>query len=140
MAFLRGRVFDPLASLLQRGLTPKKLAQSLATGAVLGNFPVLGTTTALCVLAGAVFKLNHVAVQLANWLMYPTQLPLIYVFMRLGGRLTGVEPGLSASGALWGAVNAAAGWAVVAPFLWTAVYWLSRLALRRAPIPAPLEA
>ena len=82
--FWRRRVRDPIVSLLGQGLTPETLALSFATGLVLGVFPIIGATTILCFLAGAVFRLNHVALQLANHLAYPLQIPLILAFVRLG--------------------------------------------------------
>ena len=75
--------------LLEQGLTPERLALSLAVGLVLGLFPVVGVTTLLCVAAGFVFRLNHLALQLANHLAYPLQLPLVLAFVRLGERLVG---------------------------------------------------
>jgi uncharacterized protein (DUF2062 family) len=82
--FWRRRVRDPIVSLLGQGLTPETLALSFAMGLVLGVFPIIGATTILCFLAGAVFRLNHVALQLANHLAYPLQIPLILAFVRLG--------------------------------------------------------
>jgi uncharacterized protein (DUF2062 family) len=57
----RRRVLDPLVDLLAQGLTPERLALSLAVGLVLGLFPVVGLTTLLCLAAGFAFRLNHVA-------------------------------------------------------------------------------
>jgi uncharacterized protein (DUF2062 family) len=90
--FWRRRVRDPVVSLLAQGLSPETLALSLAVGVVLGLFPIIGATTALCVLAGSAFRLNHAAVQLANYLVYPLQLPLILAFVRLGEGLVRAPP------------------------------------------------
>ena len=87
--FWRRRVVDPLVDLLAQGLTPERLALSLAAGLVLGLFPIVGVTTLLCVAAGFAFRLNHLALQLANHLAYPLQLPLVLAFVRLGERLVG---------------------------------------------------
>ena len=81
--FLRRRLADPVLALLKQGLTPEKLALSLALGAILGVFPVLGATTALCLGAGLAFRLSHPALQIANLAVYPLQIPLILVFVRL---------------------------------------------------------
>jgi uncharacterized protein (DUF2062 family) len=48
--FWRRRVLDPVVFLLAQGLAPDALALSLAVGLVLGLFPIIGATTALCVL------------------------------------------------------------------------------------------
>ena len=87
--FWRRRVGDPLVSLLAQGLTPERLALSLALGLVLGLFPIVGATTLLCLAAGFAFRLNHVALQLANHLAYPLQVPLLLAFVRLGEGLVG---------------------------------------------------
>lgn len=80
----RRRLIDPLAAQLKQGATPEKLAQSLAWGALLGVFPILGTTSFLCGVAGVALRLNHIAIQTINWLVYPLQLVLIIPFLRLG--------------------------------------------------------
>jgi len=90
--FLRRRLADPVLLLLRQGLTPEALALSLALGATLGLFPVLGATTALCVAAGLALRLSHPALQLANYAVYPLQVPLILVFVRLGERFAGATP------------------------------------------------
>jgi len=48
--FFRRRIARPIVELLRQGVTPEKMALSLALGVALGVFPVLGTTTALCAL------------------------------------------------------------------------------------------
>jgi uncharacterized protein (DUF2062 family) len=90
--FLDRRVLEPLKAQLKRGLTPRKLAQSLAFGAVISCCPIFGSTTALCLAAGAVFGLNHVALQIVNYLFSPVQLALMIPFFRAGERLFGLSP------------------------------------------------
>jgi hypothetical protein len=41
------RVVDPILGLMTQGITPEKIALSLAFGIVLGVFPMLGSTTIL---------------------------------------------------------------------------------------------
>ena len=91
-AFLRRRLVDPVIALLKQGLAPETVALSLALGATLGLFPVLGATTALCVAAGVTLRLNHPALQIANYAVSPLQLPLVLVFVRLGEWFTGATP------------------------------------------------
>ena len=74
----------PVLDLLRQGITPEKIALSLAIGICVGVFPIIGTTTALCALAAIVFRLNLPAIQLVNYLVYPLQLALIVPFIRLG--------------------------------------------------------
>src|SRR5215813_8399011 len=80
----------PIIDLLRQGITPEKIAQSLAFGIVLGVFPVLGlvpvlgSTTILCAMAAIVFRLNLPAIQLVNSFVYPLQLALLIPFIRFG--------------------------------------------------------
>ena len=74
----------PIIDLMRQGITPEKIAQSLAFGIVLGVFPVLGSTTVLCTVAAVVFRLNLPAIQLVNYFVYPLQLALLIPFIRFG--------------------------------------------------------
>ena len=91
-AWVRGRVVDPVRAQLTQGVTPSRLAAALALGAAVGVFPVLGTTTALCALAGVALRLNQPAIQVANYVAYPLQLALLVPFFDLGARLLGAPP------------------------------------------------
>jgi len=90
--WLRRRVRDPLVAELRQGATPEGMATSISVGAAIGLLPFLGTTTVICALAGRLFRLNHVALQVTNYLLYPAQIALIVPFVRLGEALTGAEP------------------------------------------------
>ena len=78
------KITTPIFDQLKQGVTPKKMAQSIAFGAVLGTMPILGVTTSLCVLAAFIFKLNHVAIQTVNYVAYPIQIALIIPYIRMG--------------------------------------------------------
>lgn len=90
--FFHRRVLAPIVALLTQGITAEKIALSLAFGIVLGIFPVLGSTTVLCVAAALVFGLNLPAIQLVNWLIYPMQLVLLVPFIRMGEKLFRAPP------------------------------------------------
>jgi hypothetical protein len=118
--FFYRRIGLPIVELLRQGVTPEKLALSLALGIAFGVFPVLGTTTALCALAALVLRLNLPAIQIVNYFVYPAQIALLFPFFRLGEKLFGA-PRLPLSAAqilamfranLWGATQ----------FLWTTVW------------------
>src|SRR6202451_1966790 len=81
------RLVRPVLDLLRQGVTPEKIALSLALGVALGVFPVLGSTTALCALAALVLRLNLPAIQIVNYFVYPLQIGLLIPFFRLGERL-----------------------------------------------------
>ncbi len=82
--FFRRRIVEPLLQLLRIGATPHQLAWSIAIGAVIGINPLLGSTTLLALALTPVFRLNVVASQLGNHVMYPLELLLFPVFVRLG--------------------------------------------------------
>ncbi len=65
--FIYRRLVQPVVALLTQGVTPEKIALSLAMGIGLGIFPVLGSTTLLCAAAAIIFRLNLPAIQLINF-------------------------------------------------------------------------
>lgn len=82
--WFRRRVVVPILELLRQGVTPEKLALSLAIGTALGCAPILGVTTALAFVICYATGLNSIAMQLTNYLMYPVQLVLLLPFIRAG--------------------------------------------------------
>ncbi|WP_103934888.1 DUF2062 domain-containing protein [Bryocella elongata] len=82
--FFHRRVVHPLLDLLRMGATPEALAWSLAIGVVVGVNPLLGSTTLLALALAGIFRLNLVASQIGNHIMYPVQLALFPVWVRLG--------------------------------------------------------
>ena len=80
-------VIDPIAAQLTQGITPEKVALTLAVGSALAFFPILGTTTLLCLAAGILLRLNQPIIQLVNALCTPFHLPVIYFTVRLGNWL-----------------------------------------------------
>ena len=147
-AFFKRRLIEPILDLLRQGVTPDKIAMSLAFGLGFGIFPVLGVSTILCTLAAVVLRLNLPAIQLVNYLAAPIQLALIIPFVRLGEHLLRLAPQplsisegfrLMAQGVLHAIVvlkdaivHAAVGWIVVGPLLIYALYRLFRPLLMNA--------
>ena len=138
--FLHRRLVRPIVDLLTQGITPEKIALSIAFGLVLGVFPALGWTTLLCLLVAVWLKLNVPAMQLVNYLAYPLQLVLLVPLLRAGEflfrapKLTISLPQILAMiradvwhaiTALWVAtMHAIVAWAVVAPL---AIYLLYKI-------------
>ena len=148
---------DPVLRQLTQGVSPAKVALSLAVGSALALFPILGTTTTLCVIAGVVLGLNQPIIQGVNALCTFVYFPLIVVFVRLGDRIAGSAPSsldITLMVSLFThhpaeffrqfgvtALHAILGWSVVAP-LWVPLVYLAsvrplraaaeRLARRRA--------
>jgi uncharacterized protein (DUF2062 family) len=82
--FFRCRVLRPLLRLLRGGVTPRRLAWSLALGIVLGINPSVGLTTLLVVLLAWIFGLNQVASQIGVHVATPLHLLLFLPFIQLG--------------------------------------------------------
>jgi len=77
---------------LRQGISPRRLALTLALGFAVGCFPVVGIPTALCALLALALRLNLPAIQAANYLVMPLQILLIVPFVRLGGWLLASGP------------------------------------------------
>lgn len=90
--FFRRRVLAPILAQLKQGITPDKIALTLALGGVLGIFPILGATMLLCGVVGVWLRLNQPIIQLVNYLVYPLQVLLLIPFYRAGEKLFGAEP------------------------------------------------
>lgn len=72
---------------LRQGISPSRLALTLAIGFAIGCVPVVGVPTVLCAGLALAFRLNLPAIQAANYAAMPLQLMLIVPFVRLGGWL-----------------------------------------------------
>lgn len=146
--FFHRRVLRPVIELLKQGVTPEKIALSLALGAVLGVFPALGWTTSLCAVAALTLRLNLPAIQVVNYFLYPAQIALLLPFFRLGEKLFGA-PHLPISvsqiyalihSGVWAAIkllwtttwHAIVVWAMIAPLFAGLVYVILTPLLRRA--------
>jgi hypothetical protein len=79
---------------LVQGADPRGLAKTCSTAAMLAIFPMLGVTTALCVLVGIRFKLNQPLMQAVNYLLYPAQILLLPLFIKGGSSLFGAPVSL----------------------------------------------
>ena len=73
---------------LKQGITPQKIALTITLGICFSAFPILGTTSLLCLAFGVWLGLNQPIIQLVNWLGSPLQMGLFAPFVRLGEHLT----------------------------------------------------
>ncbi len=80
---------EPVKSQLTQGMSAEKASWTISLGVVLGVFPVMGTTSAVCFLAGWFFRLNQPLLHVFKTVVYPLHLALILVFIRMGERLWG---------------------------------------------------
>jgi uncharacterized protein (DUF2062 family) len=72
---------------LRQGISPRRLALTLALGFAIGCIPVVGIPTLVCAALALTLRLNLPAIQAANYAVMPLQLLLIVPFVRLGGWL-----------------------------------------------------
>jgi hypothetical protein len=140
--FWRRRLLQPLQRQLVQGVTPRKLAATLAVGTVCSLFPFLGFTSLLNLGVGVALRLNQPLLQGWNQLLGPLQLLLILPYVRAGERLWGAPTGAFSldamleafAGASWGEFFARFGWAGVHAF----TAWLVTAPLLLATLYLPL--
>lgn len=149
-SWLRRRLLDPLLDLLKAGLSPEKLALTVALGVAFGLVPTFGITTLVSVATALRLRLNVAAMQLVAHLMSAFQLALLIPFLRGGATIMGQgervagltvkslrqlidHEGWGAVGQLlWRAqVGALLLWAVAATPLVAIVYFTMREVFRR---------
>lgn len=139
--FWQRRVRDPIVLQLTQGITPEKIALTVAVGSALALFPILGTTTLLCFLVALALRLNQPIIQLINQALWPVHVPAIFLCVHVGERIFGVRHAhfsiREMNHLLWneparffhdfGAIglHASVAWALIAPFYIAAVYYLS---------------
>jgi uncharacterized protein (DUF2062 family) len=81
---IKAKILKLIKTLLQEGMSLRRISLCIALGVALGIFPVLGATTLLCTLAAFVFRLNFPAIQVVNYLVYPLQFILLAPFYGAG--------------------------------------------------------
>jgi uncharacterized protein (DUF2062 family) len=138
-SFLRRKIGDPILQQFTQGISPEKIALTVAVGSTIAVNPIVGTTTVLCFLAAWALRLNQPIIQAINWSSYALQLLLIFPFIRLGEWIFGaprenrsLERLVEMMKAdLVGALanvratlgHAVVAWLAVAPFLIGAIYF-----------------
>ena len=139
---------------MREGISPRRLALTLALGFAIGCIPVIGIPTVLCLVVALGLRLNVPAIQAANYAAMPLQVALILPFVRLGGWMfsTGstaaLNPGelahtsplklIWASGSLAG--EALGAWLVTAVPAVLLMTLVLTVLLRRVPVLANAEA
>ena len=77
---------------MTQGITPEKMALTVAVGSALGLFPIIGTTCALCLIFGVMLRLNQPAIQIVNGICWPVHIPVILGLFHLSNWMFHVEP------------------------------------------------
>jgi Uncharacterized protein conserved in bacteria (DUF2062) len=143
----RGRLVALLRVQLTQGVTPDRVALSVAVGTACSLVPFFGFTTVLNLGIGAWLRLNQPVMQILNQLLGPVQLVLIVVYVRLGEKIWGAAPVPMAVSILvkafkddpwaflqrfgWTGVHAATAWALSVPLLVGGVHYALRPVMRR---------
>src|ERR1700722_9466555 len=154
MSAILQSVRQNIARWLRQGMSPRRLALTLALGFAIGCIPVVGIPTLVCAALAMALRLNLPAIQAANYAVMPLQLPLIVPFVRLGGWLIASSRNQSLqAGALqqgsphgfaaqmgWMAGQALLAWALIAvPAVLLLTFMLTKV-LQRIPALAAAEA
>lgn len=159
-SFWQRRLVDPILRQLTQGISVEKIALTLAVGSALALFPILGTTTMLCLIIGIMLRLNQPLIQLVNGLCTLPHLLVIYGLLRMGEFLFGMPPthvtvseflfrahthphiwvlvqtlwhdhGVVLHRMVIAAFHATVAWMLLAPFWIAGTYHLSRRALHK---------
>jgi uncharacterized protein (DUF2062 family) len=146
--FFRTRIAAPVLAQLRRGLSPDRIALTIAIGLCIAIIPVVGVTTILSFLAAWALRLNQPIIQAINWSSYALQLMMILPFVRLGEWIfRAPRLGLSVEKfvamaradllgtivAVWPTLwHAVAAWAITVPLFGAVVYYSVRPVIRSA--------
>lgn len=78
-------------NLLKQGLSPKELALSISVAALIGVFPIYGTTTFILAFLALKMRLNMPIMLALSYILTPVQILLIIPFARFGEFFLGIE-------------------------------------------------
>jgi uncharacterized protein (DUF2062 family) len=144
----RRRVVAPILALLTQGITPDRIAFTLAVGTACSLFPFLGFTSLLNLGVGLWLRLNQPLLQVLNQLLGPLQLALILAYVRLGEWVWRAEGDRFSVAEMlsffreanfgdflqrfgWAGVHAFTAWALTSPVLVLGIHWSLRPVMRR---------
>jgi len=146
-SFWQRRCLAPLRAQLTQGVTPDRIAFTLAVGTACSLLPFLGFTSLLNLGVGFWLRLNQPILQTLNQLLGAAQLALILVYVRLGEflwraphlplslmQLTAsfrADPAAFLRRFGWTGVHAATAWLLSVPLIVAVIYWTLRPAMHR---------
>lgn len=136
-----------MVRLLTQGITPERLAATLAIGTACSLFPILGVTALLNLAVGLRFRMNQPILQTLNQVLGPLHLLLILPYVRLGEWLWRANEDRFTVAELisdfrhdnlvtflqrfgWAGVHAVSAWIVTAPLLVFVLYLCLRPVIR----------
>lgn len=147
-SFWQRRVREPIVALLTQGITPDKVAATLAVGTACSLFPFLGFTSLLNLAVGLRLRMNQPIMQTLNQVLGPVHLVMIVLYVRLGeGIWRAHDERFTITEMLrvfreaslgeffhrfgWAGIHAFTAWALTTPLLIAALYYGLRPALHR---------
>ena len=146
-SFWQRRLLRPLRTQLTQGVTPDRLALTIAVGTACSLLPFFGLTTLLNLGVGLWLRLNQPILQTVNYLLTAAQVALILAYVRLGEWIWQAPPVTLSVPTLVTAfredpgaflvrfgltgVHAATAWLLTSPILVAALYYSLRPALRK---------
>jgi len=83
-SFWKRRIVDPIVHQMTQGITPERIALAISIGSACALFPIIGTTTILCLIVGVCFKLNQPIMQIINGILTPLHIPVIIGLVKIG--------------------------------------------------------
>lgn len=151
-SFWQRRVRDPIIALFTQGITPDRVALTLAVGTACSLFPFLGFTSLLNLGVGLWLRMNQPILQTLNQLLGPLHLVMIVLYVRLGEWLWRMHDDRFTLAEMlrffreaslgeflhrfgWAGIHAFTAWALTTPLLIAGIYYGLRPALRRLARP-----
>jgi uncharacterized protein (DUF2062 family) len=148
-SFWQRRIAGPIRAQLTQGVSPDRIASTLAIGTACSLFPFLGFTSLLNLGVGLALRMNQPILQTLNQLLGPLQLVLIIPSVRLGEAIWRAEEGqLTITELLrvfreasflefmarfgWAGIHALTAWLLTAPLLAALVLFTTRPIIRAA--------
>jgi len=146
----RRRVVAPVLAQLKQGVTPDRIALTLAVGTACSLLPFLGFTALMNLGVGLCLRLNQPILQTLNQILGPVQVVLILVYVRIGEKIWGAPEMPLSIGQLiasfkddpggffvrfgWTGVHAATAWGISVPVMVAAIYFPLRVVMRRVAV------
>lgn len=141
------KVKTKITTLLNQGLTPKELCQSIIVSGLISTVPILGVSTFMITTVSLKRKLNFPVMISLSYLMWPVQILLIIPFIRVGEFIFSVPRNhhtvdeitssfqrsffLTLSHLSFELLCGLGGWLITAVPIAVGVYWVSLLFLKR---------
>lgn len=86
---MQRKIIGPLTDQLKKGADPITFTRSIAAGLTIGVIPTPFITGFICAAVALAFRLNMVAIQVAQLVMAPVQLAMLIPLMRAGEYIVG---------------------------------------------------